>query len=271
MKKKVSLFLLCGIILLGVCGCDKEKNKVSNSENVNTPLYNTCSLTADSVEYFGKDFYCPEMREIKHGGFSFFITNDGQLYEYSNKKYSTTENNCKKVETDVIFDKIIKGTLVSKNGNFYSYHDGNLKKISDDEIEKGRAWYGLDQMEIKVYKANNKIFYLDQLDMNDPEIYGYVDGNSIYSISYDWDSNKTNEKLLYTFKNDEVIEKLTNGYIITTKGYYVYDIINKNECQRYEDIDCEYGLVKVETKSDCEDSIIYVDDMLLVNQNMVKQ
>lgn len=271
MKKKISLFILCGFILLGVCGCGKEKNEVSNSNNVNPALNNTCSLTEYSVEYSGKDFYCPEMSEIKQGGGGFFITNDGKLYEYSNKKYSTTENNCKKVETDVVFDKIIRDTLISKNGDFYSYNYSNLKKITNQEIEQGRAFYGINQMEIELYKLNSNIFFLKFIDTNNPEIYGYVDGNNVYSITYDWDNKKANEKLLYIFKDDEIIENLTNGYIITSKGYYVYDITNKNECQRYEDVECEYGLVKVETKSNCEDSIIYVNDMLLVNQKMVKQ
>ena len=35
MKKKISLVLLCGIILLGVCGCGNKENS-NNNANSNT-------------------------------------------------------------------------------------------------------------------------------------------------------------------------------------------------------------------------------------------
>lgn len=273
MNKKLGIIIivLYALIATGCGNLNYTKNNNNNNGKEESKI--SCSINNNNGKYdyyINESLVCPQFNDIAYSGDRFFITNSGELYEYSDKKYSTTNNNCKKVESDVLFSNIIANTLVSKDGNFYSYHDGNLKKISDDEIEKGRAWYGIDQMEIKVYRVNNKIFYLDQLDNEAPEIYGYVDGNSIYSISYDWKLNKTNEKLLITFKDGEKVEKVTNGFVITNKGYYRYGMTNQKKCSEYEDIKCEYGLVQVDTTDNCSNEIFYVSNNLIVTQNMVK-
>lgn len=272
MNKKLKVLLVLGCILI-ITGCGKSNDIKNNSNNENKDNKISCSINKNNGKYdyfINESLVCPQFKDIAYSGDRFFITNSGELYEYSDKKYSTTNNNCKKADTDVLFDKIVENTLVSKDGNFYSFFEGNLKRITDDEIQKGRAWYGIDQMEIKVYKANNRIFYLDQLDNEKPEIYGYVDGNSIYSISYDWKSNKTNEKLLITFKDGEKVEKVTNGFVVTNKGYYRYGMTNQKECSEYEDINCEYGLVLVDTIDNCSNEIFYVSNNLIVTKEMIK-
>ena len=270
MKNKLRLIFLLAIIL--ICGCSKNNN--NEKTNNNEISKNSCTLTADSEMGFNKDFYCPEMKNIKHNSISsFFITNDGELYEYSYKKYSTTNTNCKKVETDIIFDKIVRSTLISKDGELYAYraYESKLEKITNEQIELGRSFYGIDQMEIKLYRLNSNIFYLNQLDINEPEIYGYLDNNNLYLITYDWNNNISTEQFLYSFKEDEIIENLTNGYIITNYGYYVYDVINKKDCQKYADIKCEYGIIQIEKKENCINDVIYIDQILLVNNNMVNK
>lgn len=272
MNKKLKVLLVLGCILI-ITGCGKSNDIKNNSNNENKDNKISCSINKNNGKYdyfINESLVCPQFKDIAYSGDRFFITNSRELYEYSDKKYSTTNNNCKKADTDVLFDKIVENTLVSKDGNFYSFFEGNLKRITDDEIQKGRAWYGIDQMEIKVYKANNRIFYLDQLDNEKPEIYGYVDGNSIYSISYDWKSNKTNEKLLITFKDGEKVEKVTNGFVVTNKGYYRYGMTNQKECSEYEDIKCEYGLVLVDTIDNCSNEIFYVSNNLIVTKEMIK-
>ena len=272
MNKKLKVLLVLSCILI-ISGCGKSNEIKSNSSNGKEDNKISCSINNNNGKYdyyINESLVCPQFKDIAYSGDRFFITNAGELYEYSDKKYSTTNNNCKKVETQVLFTNIIENTLVGENFEYYSYHDGNLRKIPNDEIQKGRAWYGIDQMEIRLHKLNSKIFYLDQLDINDPEIYGYVDGNNIYEISYDYDNNKSNEKLLLTLKDGEKVEKTTNGFVITNKGYYRYGITNQKECSEYEDIKCEYGLVQVDTKDNCSNEIFYVSNGLIVTQNMVK-
>jgi len=276
MKNKGILFAL--LISFLISGCEniiKEKsdnNKVIESgSSIKEEDKTKCSIINFLGNYgINESLICPKFKEISSSGHGFFITESGELYEYSDKKYSTTNNNCKKVETNVLFTNIVENTLVGKDGNYYSFHEKKLRKIPDDEIQKGRAWYGLDQMEIRLHKLNNKIFYLDQLDMNDPDIYGYVDGNNIYEISYNHQNNKSNEKLLLTLKDGEKVEKTTNGYVITNKGYYRYGMTNQKECSEYADIKCEYGLVLIDTIDNCANEIYYLSNGLIVTKNMIK-
>ena len=273
MKNKKIILLLIGIAILVLTGCDSSnitKNESNNYENVNDKT--NCFINYSSGQYsyyINESLICPQFKDIAYSGTGFFITNSGELYEYSNKKYSTTGNNCKKIESNVLFTNIIQNTLVSNDEKFYSLNNGNLKEITNEEIIKGRTFYGLDQMEIKLYKINNKIFYLDKLDINDPEIYGYINGNNIYSISYDRNLNKTDEKLLITFEDDEKIKKTTNGFITTNKGYYRYGITNQKECFEYADIKCTYGLVLVDTIDNCRE-IFYISNDLIISNNMIK-
>ncbi len=268
MNKKIRvLFAILSILIIAGCGNTKElskdKTKTDDSKS-------TCSINNNGDYWINESMICPQFKDINSSGDRFFITNSGELYEYSDKKYSSTDNNCRKVETDVLFDKVVMNTIISKDGNFYSFHDGNLKKITNDEIEKGRGWYGIDQMEIKLYKTNNNIFYLFTKDLSGTETYVYVDNNNIYSVYYDYETNKISENLLYTLKNEEIINNITNGYITTNKGYYRYGVINQKECSEYADIKCEYGLVLVDTIDNCSNEIFYISNELIVTKKMVK-
>ena len=73
--------------------------------------------------YINESLVCPQFKDIAYSGDRFFITNAGELYEYSDKKYSTTNNNCKKVETQVLFTNIIETSMllteIILSKNFY--------------------------------------------------------------------------------------------------------------------------------------------------------
>ena len=271
MNKKIGIFFIVLFVLI-VTGCEKLIDTKANSNNESKDGKISCFLKNNTIDYnINESLVCPKFKDIAYSGDGFFITNSGELYEYSDKKYSTTNNNCKKADTEVLFDKIVQNTLVSKDGNCYSFHDGNLKLITDDEIKYGRSSYGINQMEMRVYQINHNIFYLAQsYSGTESEIYGYVDGNSVYAISEDYITNTTNEKLLITFNDGEKVEKTTDGFVITNKGYYQYKITNQKECSKYEDIKCEYGLVQVDTLDNCSNELFYVSNNLIITQKMVK-
>ena len=261
------IFLLLFVCVLA--GCNKSNDKMLTPER---DITNTkCSI--NSQEFFwnyGIDsFVCPELSNIAYSGSGFFVNNKGELYEISSKLYSTTNTNCKKVDTEIVFDNVISNTLISKEGNFYSFSNSDLKRITDEQIEKGRAWYGIDQMEIKLYKLNNNISYFAQLDHEAPEIYVYNKGNELYQITYDYNTKTANEELLYTFKDGEKIISRTDGYIITNKNYYKYGKINEDKCSKYEDVECEYGLVIVDSAENCANEIIYISDKITVTKEML--
>ena len=258
--KKILLVFVCVIFLSFICGCSNQENN-----NKTKQVKEQCSITRE----FQSKMKCPEMKDIKHSGDGIFITNNGDLYEFSSDKYSTTNTNCRRVETDIKFDRIVKSTLITTNGECYTYNNGILKQPTKEEVEMGRAWYGTNQMEIKLYNIKANIFYLADIDAEKPDIYGYIDNNNVYSVTYNWYTNQAEEKLIYTFPTDEEIEYVTNGYIITNKAYYVYGITNQKQCSTYADIECEYGLVKEEEKINCMDTILYVSNSLLVTKDMI--
>lgn len=261
------IFLLSFICVLAGCNKSNEKTLMPEQDITNTK----CSINSqDFFENYSIDsFVCPELSDIAYSGSGFFVNNKGELYEISSKLYSTTNTNCKKVDTEIVFDNVIKNTLISTEGNFYSFYDSELKKISNEQIEKGRAWYGIDQMEIKLYKLNNNISYFAKLEIEAPEIYVYNKGNELYQITYDYNTKTANEELLYTFKDGEKIISRTDGYIITNKNYYKYGKINEDKCSKYEDVECEYGLVIVDSAENCANEIIYISDKITVTKEML--
>lgn len=238
---------LCVFLLAG-CGkrAATEGTKKSN-----------CSLVQNNIE-----FKCPAMKEIKDSGEGFFITNKGELYEFANKTYDETNNNCKKIETDIVFDKIIRNTLITNDGKLYSF-DGKLKLIDKELEEKGSAFYGLKAMNISLYREYNNMFFLHYFNQNSPVLYGVIEDKSLYVLIKK--GNETVKNLIHKFGKGEEILKVTNGYILTDQGYYQYGVTNSSECKKNSDVNCEYGIVKVDTKKNCSDVIFASSDIVVTN------
>lgn len=255
MKKiLICSIMTCFIIL--VTGCTITKEKVEETKKSEKQ----CEIT----KKVKSTIKCPEMINIKQSGAGFFITEEGKLYEYSNKEYSKTNTNCKEVETNIVFDKIISlDTLVTKEGEFYSYSSSNLTKGSPAKVSLGMT------PEITIYLTNPNIEFLGYAGSDARETYGYVKENKFHSITYDYINNTQTDEELYTFDSDEFVVKITNGYVSTNKNYYNYSIINKKECKKYADIECKYGLVPVDTIDNCSD-IIYLSHQLLVDKNVIQ-
>ena len=264
------IFLLLFMCVLAGCNKSNDNSLIPEQDITNTK----CSI--NSQEFFWNhnidSFVCPELSDIAYSGSNFFINDKGELYEFSSKLYSATNTNCKKVDTEIVFVNVIRDTLISKEGNFYSFHDSNLERISDEEIEKGPAWYGIDQMLIELYKLNNDISWLTTtLNMNNTDgRYVYPKNNKLYQVIYDHNMNTIKEELLHTFEDDEKIISRPNGYIITNKNYYQYGKINEDECSKYEDVECEYGLVVVDSIENCSNEILYISDNIIVSKDMIK-
>lgn len=53
----------------------------------------------------------------------------------------------------------------------------------------------------------------------------------------------------------------------TTKNYYEYIIINKKECDKYADVECKYGLSRIDDVSDIYDDILYFDGYVMFLKN----
>ena len=259
-NNKIKKILICSIMtcfIILVTGCTITKEKVKET--------NTSEKQCEITKKVKSSIKCPEMINIKQSSPGFFITEEGILYEYSYKEYSKTNTNCKKVETNIVFDKLINDTLVTKAGEFYSYSysSSKLSKVSPATVSLGMA------PEITIYLTNPNIDFLGWSGSDARESYGYVKENKFHSITYDYNNNTQTDEELYTFDSDEFVVKITNGYVSTNKNYYNYSIINKKECKKYADIECKYGLVPIDTIDNCSD-IIYLSNHLLVDKNVIQ-
>ena len=114
MKKKISLFILCGIILLGVCGC-------GNSETTITGTYKQTNASSDTFYlklYKNGTCYWQQYQENVLPGmghnFEYDTTecsydyNDNELVITTQEEYTTTcsiENNVIDCGSDGIYEK----------------------------------------------------------------------------------------------------------------------------------------------------------------------
>lgn len=236
MKKKISLILLCGIVLLGVCGCDnKPKNDTKPKEEKFTELKNLGSI--------GKyDVKCDEIKDIVDYLFypGLFITNDGKLYQLSFDKVFSNEKNCKQVESNNTFKKFIRSGILDNQNNIY-YFDKDKYELEIYNFEPGYT----SMPYIKDIDKSNYLNISSAKKPNDSmiDLYFYTKENKVYR--YDADNNfrlTLNNEPIFVLENDEVIEYSLDETIKTNKNFYVYSskVKNKEECEKYADIKCIY-------------------------------
>lgn len=256
MRKKFFCIVMIVLCVFFLAGCDKKATEDVSKKS-------KCALVTQN----NTDFKCSAMKEIKDSGEGFFITNKGELYEFANTKYDETNDNCKKIETDIVFDKIIRNTLITSDGKLYSF-DGKLKLIDKELEEKGSAFYGLKAMNISLYREYNNMFFLHYFNQSSPVLYGVIEDKSLYVLIKK--DNETVKNLIHKFGKGEEILKITNGYILTDQGYYEYGVTNSDECKKNSNVNCEYGIVKVDTKKNCSD-VVFASSDIVVTDSMISE
>ncbi|MGM9877167.1 MAG: hypothetical protein ACI33S_00820 [Bacilli bacterium] len=247
MKKKLCLILICGVVLLGICGC--SNNNVDNENNLNqnkSQILNGFDIIENSGNYYTCSHYYQKV-DLKCHAFSeisdissvdnLFITKDGSLYEYSiDKLYSTTNENCKKIDTNKKFVNFLKGGILADDNVYYIY---NYNEIITP-VDSSGTTIAFDSEIIKNANAKDKknithVSSTDEITLNILEnnnIYQYKTSTSIYTI----DRNE----IIFTIPDDEKIEYIIDEVIKTNKNYYNYvlETENEEECKKYKDIDC---------------------------------
>ncbi len=233
MRKKISLFMLCGIVLLGVCGCVLEKETDGSDGSVEI-IYN-CSIL-DNIKFISYD-----------GIDTYAITNDNILYSFG--KYSDGTN-CKKVDNNLKFTKIIAYYFMDNQKKLYNISNGKLNNyeyqqkfeyaIDDDNIIKTANLYTND---IKYLKSDGKI-YLANIN----SVFSH--GTTKYYLE--------DEKEYVSFKNEKILDFSQElEWIKTDKAYYIRRPKDK-KCYEYDDIECEYEFQKDEELTKQYDEISFV-------------
>ncbi len=226
---------------------EKEDNKSETIDGI------TYTIVSDNKS----DIVCDAFKDVKYSNHNYFITQDGFAYALSEKKYSTTKQNCKLLDDKIKFKSVINGALISTdNGKYYvEYNRENeiiLRKSNEaireiDLLLKSNAIYadGYDS----VYDEKTNIEREEFIALKgDGKLYNIFINNKFNSYTGDRTYNIAKEELFKSF-DDETIKSFRyekdseNGYILTDKGVYVQTITNL-ECREYEDIKCEYNFVK---------------------------
>lgn len=222
--------LIIFLLILFICGCSSKEIKKDTNRNDDTTIEkkNDLKLLRGLTQEF--DWNCDvDLHNIKDINIYYmrFIDNNGSLYEFDlQKKYSTTNNNCKKVDTEIKFDSFSRDRIISIDKKIYNYIDGIVE-------ETGLKYSDYFDFEIELNPR-----------------YGIVNNNKVYDSS---------NKELYSFENGEEYINTITGIIKTNKAYYKYGIVNKKECNEYADIKCEYGIIKDDELTSAYDDIYYIN------------
>ena len=220
-------------------------DKIANNEYID---FN--NIKYRKVEWIS-DVPLNEIKTIKDNGMmniqpKMFITNSGDLYEFSTEKRYSNEQVCKKVDTNEKFDRFDLfandrdlSLIISSNDKYYYYIDGEFKNyFVDDSL---------------IHKVNNEHRINYGHYEGGPEsyrIYYYIDNNDIYEYKFKINMNGSFEtisnEIIDTIPAEEKFISLEGRILKTDKSYYKLGIKNQEECNKYEDVEPVFGLVKLE-------------------------
>ena len=157
--------------------------------------------------FFGNHFSIPEIGKIvdmvRNLDYWFCITEDGSLYELSEKLFSTTDNHYRKIESDCLFERFVQ-TAISTH---ILTKDGQCFVIS----------FSYQTKKSNLSPCSHTETFLEFLKK---------DGNRIVQHTDDG-----GDKVVYTFPKGEIIEYIStnnSGYENIKNEYYRY-IVKTNE------------------------------------------
>lgn len=256
MKKVICCFLI--VVILS--GCSKKVNLEEKKQiNYNLPKV---------------EVKCDEIKDIVDFSYynNLFITKQGKLYQINFAKLFSNDKNCLEIESTVLFKKIIRGGIISQDNDIYRYDNTN-RTLDKFNFEDGYL--------IMPYIQNiNKNLYSSIISAPNDEVgqnYFYVDKeeNKIYiykEINY---PNEYDDKPILSLDSDEKIEYVVDNLIKTNKAVYTFKKvnINKDECEKYADIECIYENKFIKEKFSKEEfsniKFIYElkDFKMIINKN----
>ena len=218
--------------------CTNDENSLPNNNDVQNK--------EEGKEHTAQQLNCSALKDIKTSvfmGYSGYIfeTNNGNIYELSTSLFRNNTN-CKKLNDDNIKveKRLSERNFLATNGFIYSIsNDGKVSRSYNVDIN--------DYEDVIMEKT----FYFDNYRLKkDGKIYKYVNDN--------WELYKeiANEKIL----DFSIINNYNYEYIKTDKAFYSLSLINKEQCEKYNEIECEYKLIKNEKLTSAYNDIAVVID-----------
>lgn len=193
MKRIISLFILCGIVLLGVCGCDDKKltnetNKnIDTKEDLNIKENDTDIKDNDTKE----DTNLDNKEETKPTISSNNSTTSDEKQETTTKQENITNNEDTIINNSGNKEESIIGTWIYNNGtHVYIFEDSKLIIISTSMNSIKENNYRIEENRIIINETNNTEYEIkgDTLYLG-TFVLKKADSNYVYpSIYYNYDT-----------------------------------------------------------------------------------
>lgn len=258
MKSKIKIYIIIIVIFSLIATLvikninDKEnKNQSITEENKNQSITEQNKHTEYKYEWKA-EIPIDEIIDVDYD-FGCFITNNGDLYLYSQNRPFSNEKNYKKVDTETKFIRFIGSYILSNDEKLYSYTNDKLAECNDRRFKETFERIGY-----------NKLFGISH------DVYGYYDENSIYMIKYNYSNFKYEDPILIgSIPNDEEILNVNGNincaYIKTNKNYYLIEGVKK-----YQDKDLIYEITKEEESSNNYENISFCNEEFLIYKDDLK-
>ncbi len=280
MKKNIALLLTISLILT-LFGC--TANNTSEAPSTEAPSSDVTPEETESFKYLGhpvdwiSDVPLSEIKSIKYRTTfdiqpNMFITKSGDLFLFSLDKLFSNEQTCKKVDTDMKFDRFYlyvddrnHSTIVSSDGNFYRYDENDSQiKVHDLGENKNPTATEYSKNHINSYGEYQMGHIINY-------VYYYIEGNNLYKALYSLDPypelNFVSETIIDTIPDGETFISLDGKVIKTDKAFYKVGVKNHDEVDKYEDVEPIEGLEKIEDASEQYDDIAYFNWSFIIYKN----
>lgn len=266
MKRKIGLFMLCSLALLGVCGCGNGKEDITQKNDSKDTNLN------EELTYIGTLTSLEEKNVILAN--EDFLVTDNSIYVVSFDKLFSNDSNYKKLGTN----NNIVGIDMDDWGYFHVLNDKQRiltcsMKNNCSELSNGA-------------KLANQVSLLNGNSVIDN--YLYITNDKLYfakGVYLDSEGHKPKDAILInttdSIGNEKIVAiYLSNSkyFIKTDKAFYRFKenkiTTNKEECEKYADVTCtyeyEYKITKENKLTEHYNDIKYIaNDKMIFNDNKV--
>lgn len=219
--KKIILFLICGVMIISITGCQNSNNK---NDNINSSIEDNGSINfKDKISEYAyyTTMKCDAFEEIKYFDNGWFVSNNNDIYEYNIYQLYSNDSNCKQTDEKLPDNIVFVDRKASWNSNNYSIDnkmayissdkkvylfDTQKKKLNTDIINGTALRYTLRYSNnALVQNGYSKFHFLSRLSA-----YATKHDNNIYYVTLEFDDN-INSTEDATITSEEIIFTLPQG------------------------------------------------------------
>lgn len=267
MKNNLTKIIFLFLIMIVFC-CSCDGNVTRDIRHAGYTLNDGTFVCDDLVP---KDKDDISYKKIKYYNDSYLITEDGEIYEVSTQLKFSNDQNCKKVNTSFKVDALFGDIARGNDGNIYYLTTQNTasKYSAVPNTEDNYQLYQLllsdkNNLKIQAVENNTGSYYILKSDGN---VYNYIvsrtEDNKKYitvssSIAYSKTEYEGNIIDFHYKKND-----LTT-FVKTNKGIFRLRASNKEQCEKYADVECIYKMQEDEAFINHREKILTFNGTTLI-------